>query len=180
MEILPGAIAGQFERLERKKNELMHLIRSVPSENYTNQSDNRRWSVGQAANHLYLSEKLSLAYLRKKVKYATGIPPFSWKSKLSMMTYKLIFKFKKAKAPAQINMWDQQEVLLPDELDKRWDDLREEIKVFVSDQYPVYKNALIFKHPFAGRLSMYQMLVFFGDHIAHHTKQINRIIKNIQ
>ena len=180
MEILPSAIAGQFERLERKKKELMLLIRSVPPEKYSFQKNSKSWSVGQTANHLFLSEKLSLSYLRKKVKYATGIPPFSWKSWLAMMTYKLIFKFKKAKAPGPINMWEQQEVLMPDELDQRWDALREELKVFISDQYPVYKNALIFKHPFAGRLSMHQTLIFFGDHITHHTKQINRIIKNFR
>ena len=166
--------------MEHHKQILMDLVRSVPPDKYLQQPNPHRWSAGQAANHLYLSEKLSLAYLRKKMSYPDTIPKFHFKSWLAMFTYKIILTgIVKASAPKQINMWGDHEVFPPDQLDQKWSELRAELFGFIREKHPQFKNDLVFKHPFAGRLSMQQMLVFFNDHIRHHTKQVRRILNEI-
>jgi len=166
--------------LEIKKKQLINLISTLPLEKYMQQPDPQSWSVDQAANHLYLSEKLSLAYLRKKLNYPDTVPKFHFKSWIGIFFYKYIIRFTRAKAPKHINMWEGQHVLPPDPLDQQWSELRVEMKNFITDQLPRFKDHLVYNHPFAGRLTFTQMLQFFNDHIDHHTKQIHRILKKIQ
>lgn len=173
------ALELQFQRMEKKKKLLIELIQSIPKAKYRQQLNPQSWSVGQASNHLYLSEKLSLAYLRKKMSYPDTIPRFHIKSWWGMFKYKIILTSTKAKAPKQINMWEDQEVLLPEQLDQKWSELRIELFDFIREKYPQFRNHLVYNHPFAGRLSMKQMLIFFNDHINHHTKQVRRILKEI-
>src|SRR5688572_18750172 len=101
MEKLPAALEHEFERLKQKKEKLFELINAITVEDYTRQPVPGSWSVGQAANHLYLSEKLSLSYLRKKMSYPDTIPPYHVKSWIGVWKYRSIFRFIKAKAPKQ-------------------------------------------------------------------------------
>jgi hypothetical protein len=173
-------IEKPFQLMESKKKLLLDYIRQLPPEKYLQQPDKSTWSIGQAANHLYLSEKLSLAYLKKKLSYPDTIPPYSIKSRWSMIVYKLFFKFLKAKAPKGINMWEGQDILLPEELDSKWSDLRRELFEFLKEKYPAFKTHLVYNHPFAGRLTFTQTLYFFADHIDHHFKQIRKIEQRLK
>ena len=42
-----------------------------------------------------------------------------------------------------------------------------------------FGSHMVYRHPFAGRMTMHQMLIFLNDHMAHHIKQINRIVSKI-
>lgn len=170
----------QIRKMENKKLQLIRLLNSLKSEKYNQQPDPKSWSAGQVANHLYLSEKLSLAYLRKKMSYPDTIPPFHIKSWGGILLYKLVFASGiKFKAPKQISMWEIQEVLPADQLDRKWNELRVELFGFLREKYPQFRNRLVYNHPFAGRMTMNQMLIFLNDHIRHHTKQVRRILKKI-
>src|SRR5258706_8366718 len=102
----------QMKRLDQKKLLLMNFIHSISEEKYRRQPDPHTWSIGQVANHLYLSEQLSLAYLRKKLSYPDTIPVFSLKSWWTLFYVNFILWTNiKVKAPPKINMWTEQEVL---------------------------------------------------------------------
>ena len=173
-------IEKPFQLMEVKKQELLAYVRRLPQDMYLKQPDKTSWSIGQAANHLYLSEKLSLGYLKKKLSYPDTVPPYHVKSRLNMIVYKLIFRFVKAKAPKGINMWEGQNIMFPDELDNKWSELRKEMYSFLKEMYPAFKTHLVYNHPFAGRLSFRQTLYFFCDHIDHHFKQIRRIERRLK
>jgi hypothetical protein len=170
-------IEKQFRRMAEKKNSLLSMLRPLAEEVYNRKPLPGKWSPGQIANHLYLSEKFSLAYLRKKMSYPETIPEYHFKSWLKYYAYKTAMPFLSAKAPKTINMWEGQDVLSPAELDVQWEALRNELRDFISEKYPAFKNHSVYNHPFAGRLTMEQMLIFFNDHIDHHTKQLRRILK---
>lgn len=181
MSIEAQKIKKQFERMDRKLKDLMRLIRTLPQENYLRHPDPNTWSVGQIANHLYLSERLSLAYLKKKLSYPDTILPYHIKSHwaLFMVNFILWSPFK-VKAPSGINMWEDKEVLPPDELEAKWNSIRKELTTIISDNQPGFKHHLVFNHPFGGRMTMRQMLIFFNHHIAHHVRQIHRVLKRIE
>ncbi len=173
-------IQMQLKRMDLKKLFLMDLIRSLPDEQYRRQPDQNSWSVSQVANHLYLSERFSLAYLKKKLSYPDTIPCFSFKSWWSLFLVKFtLWSPLKVKAPTTINMWSEQEVLSPEELDKRWNVLRTELASLISENQPRFRTHLVFNHPFAGRMTMKQMLIFFNHHMAHHLRQAGRIVRKI-
>lgn len=168
----------QFDRMDQKKNELMNLIRSLSAENYLRQPDQFTWSAGQIANHLYLSERQTLAYLKKKLSYPDQLLPFSIRSWWSLYAANFIlWSPVKVKAPPQINMWKETEILSPDDLNRKWNEIREEMNILISDHLPRFNRHLVFNHPFTGRMTMLQMLVFFNHHIAHHQRQMKRVLK---
>ena len=71
--------------------------------------------------------------------------------------------------PDYVTFWDTA---------KKWKQQRLDMKNFLS-QLPedIYKKE-VYKHPFAGRLTLNGMLKFFDSHFDRHHRQINRIIKH--
>ncbi len=181
MHIGVARIDRQFARMEKKKAFLLNLIRDLPDDQYVRQPVPGSWSLAQVANHLYLSEKFSLMYLKKKLSYPDSIPAFHPKSWAGMLLYKAVLaSVIKVRAPQTINMWEGQEIMKVAELEDKWTLLRQEMMELIRQQYPSFKNHLVYRHPFAGRLTFFQMLHFFGDHIEHHTRQARRILKAIR
>ena len=153
------------------------MISSIAPDVYTRQPSSQRWSVAQAANHIYLSEKLSLAYIRKKISYPDTIPPFHPKSWAGVFLIKAVFFTNyKWNAPKAINMWEEQSILSPVELANNWSVQRQELITFIETHQPAFGKHLVYRHPYAGRMTMHQMLIFLNDHMAHHIRQIRKIM----
>lgn len=166
----------QFEKLEQQKKDLLTLIRQMTPDQYRMQPNPNTWSVAQAANHIFLSEKLSMGYLHKKLSYPDTVPPYHPKSLAGMLLLKFVLRTSyKVKAPKMINMWDQQPILSQDELEASWTALRKEMIQFLDAQLPRFPNHLVYRHPFAGRFTLIQTVAFFNEHMAHHVRQIQRI-----
>lgn len=173
-------IRHQFEKLELKKKILINLITSLSDEKYNQQPSSGSWSVAQAANHIFLSEQLSTAYIRKKLSYPDTLLPFQIKSWGGVYLIKLVlWSGYKRKAPVNINMWDQQPILSQADLEQQWSKLRADMITLIEKHQEAFGSHMVYRHPFAGRMTMHQMLIFFNDHMAHHMKQINRIVSKI-
>lgn len=173
-------IQHQFKKLEDKKEALMSLITPLSNEKYNQQPSPGSWSVAQAANHIFLSEQLSTAYIRKKLSYPDTLLPFQLKSWGAVFLIKLVlWTGYKRKAPVAINMWEQQTILSREDLEQQWSKLRADMITLIEHHQEAFGSHMVYRHPFAGRMTMHQMLIFLNDHMAHHMKQINRIILKI-
>ena len=171
-------IHQQFHKLEHKREKLMHQILPLTEAEYSKKPSPESWSAIEAANHVYLSEKLSLAYLRKKMAYPDTIPPFHFKSWGGVLLIKLVFRTGyKWNAPETIDMRHQQPILTPAELNTQWLVHRQEMLAFIESHQAALGSHLAYRHPYAGRMTMHQMLIFLNDHLRHHMKQIDRILK---
>jgi uncharacterized damage-inducible protein DinB len=174
-------IRRQYHRLERKRDLLMKEVQSCSPEDYLRQPTPDQWSIGQVANHLFLSEKLSLGYLRKKLSYPETVPRFQFRSWWGIGLIKIVFFLQvKVKAPGPINMWEEQDVLSASALEEQWGQLREELISFIEQHDAAFGSHLAYRHPFAGRMTMYQMLIFLNDHMAHHLRQVRRTVRKIR
>jgi uncharacterized damage-inducible protein DinB len=134
------------------------------------------WSALEALNHIYLSEKLSLEYVRYKLSRPETIPssrPDAWLR--TWMLKWILYSPLKVKSPPQINMWNAQPVLSLPELKEAWTDLRAGLRQVLDEHEIPLRNKLTYKQPYAGRMTLNQMLIFFDDHLVHHTRQIRRI-----
>lgn len=180
---MPGdilQIEKHFHRLELKKSKLMTSLSSLSTEIYFKQPTPKRWSIAQVANHLYRSEKLSLAYLTKKMSNPDSIPKFHFKSWGTLVALKVsLYSPFKFKAPSAINMWKDQPIHNPHVLHEKWDASRVALIHFIRQYQPDFGSHLIYKHPVAGRMTMYQTLIFLNDHMNRHLKQMDQIKKLI-
>ncbi len=174
-------VESQFLKLDRKQKELFPLISTISEKAYYTQPTSNSWSIAQAANHLYLSESSSLSYLKKKMAYPTTIPHYQIKSWGALAALKFSFSSPfKFKAPPKINMWDDQPILSQTDLIEKWTALRITLFEFIRLHQPEFGSHLVFKHPFVGRLTMYQMLIFLNDHMRRHQKQMYQISQKLK
>ena len=171
-------IHRQFQKLEHKREKLMLQILPLTEAEYSKRPSPGSWSAIEAANHVFLSEKLSLAYLRKKMAYPDTIPPFHFTSWGGVLLIKLVFGTGyKWNAPEKIDMRHQQPVLTPVELNTQWPLQRQEMLAFIESHQATLGSHLAYRHPYAGRMTMHQMLIFLNDHLRHHMKQVDRILR---
>jgi hypothetical protein len=73
-------------------------------------------------------------------------------------------------------MWKVTHVMNAAELHMHWTQLRAELIGFIEANDAQFGTHRAFRHAFAGRMTMYQMLIFFHDHFRHHRAQIDRIL----
>lgn len=165
-----------FISLEEDRTKLLASLRDISPDKQRNAPDGK-WSIQQILAHLIAAEKLSIMYLRKKmlgIKEAenTGL----WEE-IKMMVLKasqrLPLKFKAPRAvventPAYADF---------DQLTKDWDTTRAELKTLLEKFEDTQIRKKIYKHIIAGRLNILHALLFFREHILHHTPQINRLLK---
>jgi hypothetical protein len=174
------ALHLQFRKMERRKREIYIMLETLTPERQQQNPDPHSWSVMQIVHHLYLSERNSLAYLRKKLSYPDLVPHYNPKSWGGILLIKLVFFLHiRVKAPVSIDSWKVMEVLPTHELKDKWDDLRHELISFVEVNQPAFGKHLAFRHPYAGRLTMYQMFIFMNDHLRHHQQQIWRTLQRL-
>lgn len=166
-----------YTHAENTRTELLALVETVDNHVLNQQPSSEKWSTLQILTHLYISEKLSLAYIKKKSLGINNLGNAGIVQSLLMIVLKisqrLPFKFKAPKVVVENTL----ETMPLEELRERWSLLRLELKALLENLPPAHIHKLVYKHPVAGRLSLPQAIVFFAEHIHHHVPQIKRILK---
>jgi uncharacterized damage-inducible protein DinB len=177
---LRPVIQRRLDRLETKTRSLLQLLENIPPELLTKQPAPDSWSALQALNHVYLGEKLSQQYLHYKFTKPETIPPLLPDAWVRILALKWILRSRmKYKSPIPINMWGDQQILGIPELRSAWKELRADLKAILEDKEEEFMYRLPYKQPFAGRMSLNQMLIFFDCHLDHHTRQIREILARV-
>jgi uncharacterized damage-inducible protein DinB len=169
-----------WDELERDRMALFSQLRALSDAAYHQAPAPGKWSVGQIANHLFLSEQLSMGYVRKKMIAPEAIPPYGPGSWFGLQGIRFMFFSPfRFKAPKMIDMWGDQPVLDAAELDRQWTAVRQEMIRDVEAYASIIGNKRVYRHPRAGRMSLRHMLLFFDIHFRHHRRQVDRIIREI-
>lgn len=163
-----------IRRLDEARNVFIDQIESCTREQRSRAPESG-WNMLQVMEHVLSSEKGTLEYMKRKTQAPFGDIPIAGdeNSAKSDQLVEALKSDKKWKAPT----------VLPDPTGAQsfenmlayWDRLREEYEAFLNDLDPGYFNREIFKHPFAGRLNLFQTLDFLINHLVHHVHQINRL-----
>jgi hypothetical protein len=167
--------------LQKMDQDLESLIRELSQ--YSHEQLNRPtqdggWSPIQVMYHLIIAEEGSLQYLRKKLSFNPELKDTGMGDRYRslMLNFYLWAPFK-FKAPAGVS-GDK----LPVEADfqetaQRWKSSREELAQYLESLPEEVFNKSVYKHPFAGRMSLDAMLRFFSGHFSRHKKQIRKALK---
>jgi len=169
-------IKNKFERLEDSRKALIRTIDSV-DESVLNKSPRPgKWSVNQIIYHLQKSEYASYNYVTKKLQ-SDDLTRNGYKSKMASLILKIAFILPlKYKAPKAIS--NVPENLDFNDLSNMWEKNRSALWELICSLPEETAHRNIYRHPYAGRLNLLQMLTFFQDHFDRHRRQVLRILKH--
>ena len=175
--------ASTKQKLDRLDDSFRDLLKEL--DGYTDATLNRvpkegAWSVFQTMHHLILSERMSLNYVKKKLSFEPKLKKAGVGSKMrsTLVNNYLRSPFKR-KAPTFISGENLPKESTFWEVVKAWKTDREELRRYLSELPKEHFSKEIYKHPFAGRLSLDGMLSFFQQHYERHLRQIRRTLREL-
>jgi uncharacterized damage-inducible protein DinB len=165
-----------FDELEQQRKQLFAMLKDVPEERYNTSPHPGKWSISQIVTHLLTSEKLSLAYMKKKALGVEAVKNSGITETLRLWLLIISQRIPaKYKAPKVVTENTPTALAFP-ALVKEWSALRHELKQFLESIEDRHVRKVLYKHPLAGRLDVRQAMIFFREHINHHKPQIERLL----
>ena len=132
----------------------------------------------QVLSHLMQSEQLSCNYVKKKLSFNPTLPDSDLITTMRGWTLRFLFSTGiKIGAPKGLQSSDLKlESGIP-AVRERWAVQREKMRLYLEGLEEEFYMKAIYKHPLVGRLSLSQMVGFFGDHLERHARQIESRLK---
>ncbi|NNF33458.1 MAG: DinB family protein [Saprospiraceae bacterium] len=168
-----------FNTLEEERNSLFSILNDYNDESINQQPGPQKWSAQQVINHLILSEKHSVGYCQKKLSFNPDLKNAGIGSAIKAWTVINYFKLPlKINAPKGIDTPALPTYESIEETKRKWKIERENMKQFLENVDNQYLDKELYKHPFAGRLTLQGMMKFFIAHFRHHRKQIDKALNH--
>lgn len=168
-------LAEQLASLEAQRKELLDSLLQLSAEKLNDHSDGR-WSINQIIAHLIAAEKLSIAYLQKKILAINKVDNTGIYEEVKMIvliiSQRLPFKFTAPRVVVE-NSTQTTDI---SQLEKEWCLVRKELRQLLEKVTDDQINRRIYKHVRAGKLNIQHALIFFREHIIHHHPQIKRLM----
>jgi uncharacterized damage-inducible protein DinB len=163
-----------FNSLESERDVLMTSLKNLSADKRLH-APKGKWSIQQILAHLIAAEKLSILYIQKKMLGITEVENTGLWEEVKMIllriSQRLPFKFK---APRTV-VDNTPSYASFEELMADWDKTRAELKTLLEKFDDTQIKKQIYKHVRAGRLNIQHALMFFQEHMIHHSPQINRL-----
>lgn len=169
-----------FDRIDQKMDALIKELENMPEEKLQQHPEPGAWSVLEVMYHLMLSEKLSRAYIQKKLSFKPDLPANNWSARLRSFLLDTYNRGPiKRKAPQNVS-----ESQFPKDLTfvgvvTEWKNERQTLRTYLEGLEPALYQKQVYRHPFGGRLSLAAMVSFFNSHFDRHYKQIRRVLSSI-
>ncbi|MBX2817593.1 MAG: DinB family protein [Saprospiraceae bacterium] len=135
------------------------------------------WSPTELVCHLCASERLSFSYVKKKLSFDPKLPSNGMSAGIRTWLLKQTLRAPiKITSPTAVGASAFPENPTTASELETWTQLRSDIRDYLTNVEEKWLDKLVYKHPFAGRLTLGQMLVFFDEHLTRHQKQLrNRL-----
>ncbi len=168
-------ILEKVEQIENDRIDLLNKLAEYDEDKLNCKPASGKWSVLQIINHLIISEKLSVIYIKRKLSGKNGLGKATLKSKINafVLRYGLLLPLK-LKAPENVSN-------LPDydsfeNIKQNWDKVRKSFVSIIIDLPDDMLDKDIFKHPTVGKMNIEGAIDFFDSHFKHHRKQIYSLL----
>lgn len=165
-----------FAQLEEQRRNIFAQIKSLDEESLTASPRPGKWNILEILTHLFTAEKLSMSYMKKKSLGVHDLGDSGLYEHVKVYVFK-ISQLLPLRYNAPKSVVNNTVAMPLTELELQWDALRQELKLFIDAIPDEHLKKKIYKHPFLGRLDVYQALVVTREHFSHHTPQILRLIK---
>jgi uncharacterized damage-inducible protein DinB len=166
-----------FNNLTKDKNYLIESSTKLAEDELNTSHAEGKWSIGQILFHVIKVERITLISLQKYIKELENLEEATTKNVLSSQLLKRAMQSdRKFKAPDIVANVPERVTL--SELSDKWNQIRNKLNLILDDFPQSAENKLVFDHPYAGKLNIIQTLDFLVEHLRHHLRQIENIIKN--
>ena len=166
-----------FDELEIQRKKTLDSLEALSHEQLNKAPFPGKWSAAQIVSHLVTAEQLSLRYMQKKVQGIKEAPDSGlWEElKISLLKISQRLPGLKFKAPKGVveNMAQYEDLVT---MTLEWDKVRRELKSLLEKIPDNLVKRKIYRHAIAGYLNVKQSLLFFREHIIHHTPQIKKLL----
>ena len=167
-----------FDEIETQRHALLESLATFSDEQLNKIPCPGRWSIAHILSHLITGERMSLLYVRKKMQAVKEVRDTGLWEEVKMVILKISQRLPglKFKAPRKVVESTTLYHDLP-AITREWENVRVEFKALLEKIPDEYLNRKIYRHPRAGYLNVKQGLIFFREHVIHHTPQIKRLAK---
>jgi uncharacterized damage-inducible protein DinB len=167
-------LLGRLARLEAQRSALLESLAGLEEQRLRRPSRPGGWSILEILGHLRLVEQGSLAYLRKKLQDPAAIPRADFRSALRLGLIAAVLRSPlRLKAPERVARPPADTTFA--EARREWDEVRRGWRDLVEGFPPELVGRAVYRHPFAGRLTLAHTLGFLAEHFRHHRRQIDRL-----
>lgn len=165
----------KFERLETSRQDVLARLEGHDRARLNRPRADGGWSVLQVLHHVITAEAGTLGYISKKMRGGTGLPRAGLVSRLRLLALQVAsaspFRFRApgvtADVPAEID---------PDELLRRWDEVRAGWKDRLDGFPDELLDRVVFRHVMVGLMGLPDTLSFLQSHLSHHERQVERLL----
>ena len=169
-----------FKIINKDLDDLLRKLSVYTDEDLNKKINKNKWSIGENLYHLWLTEFITIRYIKKKTSYPDSLVNVSFVSKFKMKLLELIFfTGLKMKAP-KITYDSMPKNIEIKKLKETWIKSRKSFEKLVNalDQSILKKGIL--RHPIAGRIDIHMTLKFIKMHFNHHRKIITKLETKIK
>jgi hypothetical protein len=165
-----------MDQLEAQRQVIIAEFRSVPMSRFNHSPRPGKWSAAQIFSHLLSAERLTVAYMRKKVLGIATTPRSGlWEElKMAILIMSQRVPGLKYTAPGYVVQNTSAYEDLPS-IESAWSQIRADLRSLLETIPLTLVDRKIYKHPVAGYLNARHALIFFREHIIHHTPQLQRL-----
>lgn len=164
-----------FARLEAGRQDLLAAAARSGDAAFNRRPRPEAWSAAQVLEHVLVSEALTLGYVRKKMRAGDGLPRATPLSALRLLALRLFLASPvRVRAPkAAAGVPDRSSLA---ELRARWDEVRGGWRCLLESFPWELRGRMVFRHPYAGLLSLPHALGFLQAHLDHHARQVHEAL----
>ncbi len=171
-------IQAAFEPISHKMNDLFNELNKISFEELNKPIEEGKWSILQHLEHLFLSEEASLAYINKKSQFPETLKVVGEKGDEAIQAIRMYMDNPNPQMTVKAPDWvtpKQDEYTLV-EIEKKWRKLRVDMQTKMESLGEEMMLMDLYRHPFAGKMNLYQALQFVEIHFNHHLKAIKKIV----
>ena len=168
-----------FKIINKYLDDLLRKLSVYTDEDLNKKINKNKWSIAENLYHLWLTEFITIRYIKKKTSYPDSLVNVSFVSKFKMKLLELIFfTGLKMKAP-KITYDSIPKNIEIKKLKETWIKSRKSFEELVNTLDESILKKGILRHPLAGRIDMNMTLNFLLSHFIHHKKIIHKLEKKI-
>jgi hypothetical protein len=170
---LDPALARSLARLEASRRRALGAVDGLTHAALNRAPAPGKWSALQVLQHVVTAEALTLGYVRKKMQAGAALEKAGPASRLRLLALQLTLALPlRFKAPTTTGDVPAESELSA--LRSRWDEVRRNLEDLVRTFPPELLDRLVFRHPYAGRMSLAHALGTLEAHLDHHIPQLER------
>ena len=169
-----------FKIINKDLEDLFEKLSVYTEKNLNKKIHKNKWAIAENLYHLWLTEFITIRYIKKKTSYPDSFVNVSFVSKFKMKLLELIFfTGLKMKAP-KITYDSMPKNIEIKKLKETWIKSRKSFEKLVNalDQSILKKGIL--RHPIAGRINIHMTFKFIKMHFNHHRKIITKLETKIK